>query len=260
MNQNPIAETQPTILPDKSESKPINQTTQVVPEALNPEPNSKSNNWVRILTFVIIGLVVIFGAVYFGVLIGEKQNPENLPVAVQPQDNPDVEESPAANPTTQPTTVASNDSTTLPTATPKADPTENWETYTNTEYDYTIKYPATFKTQAGSTGAGILEAPSNTRNLFIYNPSEELSYKNRYIEIENIQLEPTYNSEWIRTTVTLASKDAVKLVDSSKSSNFDIYIVPLKNDQDLIQIYVTNDKDKQIIANQILSTLKFVQK
>jgi hypothetical protein len=226
MNQNPLPETQPNISPEQSES-----------QLSTPNSTNSSKN----ILIIILGIITITGAIYSGYYFGKKEVRDNQPIAVQETNTPIavIKES-------EPTTIT------------EVDPTKDWNSYTNTEYNYTIKYPSTFKTQIGSAGAGTTEAPPNARNLFIYNPEEEISYINRYVDIEIIQLEPTYNNEWIRTTIPLAGKNVTKLVNSSQTSNFDIYLVPINNNQGMIQIYVSNDTNKELLSKQILSTFEFV--
>ncbi|OGM15749.1 hypothetical protein A2V56_02325 [Candidatus Woesebacteria bacterium RBG_19FT_COMBO_42_9] len=131
-----------------------------------------------------------------------------------------------------------------------------WQTYTNTEYYYSIKYPPTFRTQVISSESGTTEAPPNARSLYIYNPDIEEPYVNRHISLEVLGLPPTYGSEWTSTQISLGDKDATKLVNS-KSGNFDIYLVHLDNNLGVVEIYVSNMEDKRTVSNQILSTLRF---
>lgn len=140
---------------------------------------------------------------------------------------------------------------------PITDPTANWKIYINSEYGYSIKYPQTFKTQVLAAGAGEKEASPDVRNLFIYNPETKDPYLNRYINLEFLQLEPTYSSEWTKTEVIIGNKSATKLINSNQASDFDIYLVRLENNKGLLEIYVSNSKDKTSTANQILSTFQF---
>lgn len=144
-----------------------------------------------------------------------------------------------------------------PSLTPTSETTANWKTYINSEYGFTVKYPRTFKTQVIAAGAGTKEAPQNARNFYIYDPELEESYLNRYINFEVLGLEPIYGEEWIRTQTTIGGISAVKLVVSTTSSNFDVYLVELGSNQGIIEIHVSNSKDKKNTADQILSTFKF---
>jgi hypothetical protein len=137
--------------------------------------------------------------------------------------------------------------------------TSDWETYTNTEYNYNIKYPVTFTTQVLAAGAGNKTAPPDARNLFIYNTDTDDPYTNRYINIEAFQIEPTYTEDWTKTQVVLNGQVATKLTDSNQSSDFDIYLVNLVNNQGVLEIYVSNTQDKKQLSNQILSTFEFTK-
>ena len=136
---------------------------------------------------------------------------------------------------------------------PTPDPTANWKTYTNTA-GYSIKYPASFTTQLIAAGAGNKEANAETRNLFIYKSDAPEPYLERYINLEIFQVKPTYNQGTI-TKTTLDNKTVEKIV--IPDAKFDIYSAQLVN-KGFIEIYVLSDPTKKEVANQILSTFKFV--
>jgi hypothetical protein len=158
MNKNTLPETQP-----------INQ---VVPEDIISEPNSSSIRWVNILSIAILGLIVVLGAVYAGFYLGKKQAVEKLPVSVQPQDNLIIEGPPSTNPTTQPNPVDSNNLTTL--TIPSDDPSDNWETYTNSTYNFFIKHPSNWISKKYSS--------SDNRIPYLKNPDNNYGIHFSYIK------------------------------------------------------------------------------
>lgn len=215
------------------------------PEESNPQHSMPGSiNWSKTLLYITLGVIVVLVAMYVGYYLGKKQVIDNQKTSNQI----DV---------LNETTSTSNE--TSPTAIPESDQPEDWKTYTNTEYNFTIKFPPTFSTQVGSAGAGTMEAPTNARNLYIYNLDEDPSYVNRYVDIEYLQLEPTYSDEWTKNTMPLADKNVTKLVNSNQTSSFDIYLIPLENSEGLLQIYVSNEENKEQLSNQILSTLEFAE-
>ena len=140
---------------------------------------------------------------------------------------------------------------------PSPDPTANWITYENTKYGYSFKYPFPFKTQVLAAGAGPKEAPPNARGLYVYDSEIEEPYINRYINLEVLGYDKSYSAEWTKTSVSVGGRDITKLVDSSLTSDFDIYIAVVNQSWPL-EIYVPNTQNKKSLANQILSTFKFL--
>ena len=85
------------------------QETTVAPE-INIKPKTK-NNFFKIFLLVILGLLILAGAVYAGMNIGKKQTP--------PEITPPVAE-----------------------VFPTSDPTAGWETYKNTKFNFSFMYPS----------------------------------------------------------------------------------------------------------------------
>jgi len=108
-------EIQPSILP-------------VQPSPKNPPvvPTLPPTNWLKILSFTILGLIIVTGSIFFGIQIGKNQTPSQQPIGVQP--------------TASPTQIVINP-TALPTGNPTINPTGNWKTYINTKYNYSLQYP-----------------------------------------------------------------------------------------------------------------------
>ncbi len=110
--------------------------------------------------------------------------------------------------------------------------TDNWKSYTNTTYGYSIKFPQEFKSQDIAAGVGNIEASPNATNIYIYNSSDAEQYLNRYISIEFLQLEPGNNI----------------------NDNFNVY--KFRTKKGFIEIMVTKDKSKSELANKIYATFK----
>lgn len=142
--------------------------------------------------------------------------------------------------------------------TPTTETATNWKTHTNSDYNFIVKYPPTLKSQVLAAGAGTKEALQNARSFYIYDPELEETYINRYISFEVLGIEPSYGEEWTKTQTTVGNKTATKLINSISSSNFDVYLVELNDDQGIIEIYVSNSKDKKVVVDQILSTFQLI--
>lgn len=206
---------------DKPIASPANKTSLLLPV---------------LITFVISGAVFGLGGYYVGVQTITQQNSGQI---------------------TNPTLTPQNPSPS-PSAQAQPQSPENEEiTYTNSQYGFSIQFPQGFTTQVEAAGSGTQEAPQNARNFYVYKLGEVEPYINRYVNFEILSLAPSYPEHWTKTQTTIAGKTATKLVDSSKASNFDIYIVELNDGQGVIEIYVSNAPDKLAVANQILSTFKF---
>lgn len=105
----------------------MTEQTQEIPEKpvqseeVFGTPPKKSN--LRIVLLVVLGLVVVAGAVYAGVKIGKKQIQPNV----------------VAEPTIVPTTIPQETE-----VSPAPDETASWKTYESINY-YSIKYPSRLK-------------------------------------------------------------------------------------------------------------------
>jgi hypothetical protein len=56
----------------------------VQPLSLSPIPVSPSNNWSKILLFIILGLMTVAGLVFIGIEVGRGQALNQRLVAIQP--------------------------------------------------------------------------------------------------------------------------------------------------------------------------------
>lgn len=99
-----------------------------------PPPVPKSFNWLKIVIFIFLGILIIVGSVFVGIKIGKKQ-PTNLQ---------QITEQPTSIPTNnQPiSTVEINIS---PTITPTTEPIIGLKTYTDNKYGFSFSYPQSWK-------------------------------------------------------------------------------------------------------------------
>ena len=193
-------------------SEVVNTGIQETQETNPASAPSESNKWLKIVLLGVFGLIIAGGLVFAGYWYGKNSKLKTQSAKLNP---------PAGGQNLSPTETPAVIS--IPTSTSTPDPTANWQTYINSEYGYSIKYPIALKTQVVAAGAGTREAPPNARELYIYNPEMEESYMNRYINLEALGSELTRSNEWTRTQVRLGGKSATKLVNSNQTSDFDIY-------------------------------------
>jgi len=124
----------------------------------NPQPEPQveirtqpAKPWLKIILFLVLGLVLAGGLVWGGVQIGKKQTP------VVSQLTPTPREIPTPTPTTVVIPTQIPIATSTPMSTPTSDPTANWKTYTNTKYGYSIKYPPETRVEEGPAGGERLQ-------------------------------------------------------------------------------------------------------
>lgn len=100
---------------------PVSTTPQPVPAASPPptktptSPKSKKKLWI-VLIIIVLFLIIVGGASAFFIIQESSQTPTPTPTPV------------------------------LQTPTPTSDPTADWQTYTNTEFGFSFKYPQNMKT------------------------------------------------------------------------------------------------------------------
>lgn len=156
------------------------------------------------------------------------------------------------------TMLASYQPTPTPLVSPKPtaqadDPTANWKTYTNLKYGYSIKYPLGFSTEQ-IVAESQSEANTISRSFFVFQTGSSSPYEERYINFEFTDIEPSYDQGTV--TQTILNGYSVKKVVLPNMS-FDIYSI--KNSEgNFIEVYVSNNSTRSAIANQILSTFKFL--
>lgn len=111
------------------------QEKPIQPEVVSEIPQNK--NFFKTVLLVVLGLIVVAGAVYAGYQIGRRSlSPREFLIPPKPITTqiPVVETSPSPTP----------------------DPTANWKTYTNIKYRYSVKFPINFKATEMGMGTGNL--------------------------------------------------------------------------------------------------------
>ncbi len=104
----------------ENEIQPSIPPVQPLPQA--PPITPSSTNWSKILSFTVIGLIVVAGSVFVGIQIGKNQTPNQQSIVAQTTASPTRA---AVNPTIQPTVI----------------PTSNLKTLTSDQFRFTLKYP-----------------------------------------------------------------------------------------------------------------------
>ncbi len=87
---------------------------------------SKSNRSL-IIAFVGVGSLLVVASLFVGIQIGKNQVPNSIPIAIEQTSKPvaDLIETP-------------------PSASPFSAPAENWQSYSNSKYGFSLQYPENF--------------------------------------------------------------------------------------------------------------------
>lgn len=189
-------------------------------ESVVPEPTQKSfPKWPLVLLF---GLLLGIGSV-----LAWQKYQSTRSVLVAP--------SPLASP--KPTAEA-------------GDPTADWKTYKN-DAGFSFKYPENFIAEEPAQ-FGSPSANPKSVSLFVYNPNSPMPYYNeRYINVDIDKIKP--NLPGAPTPATVGNTPATKYTITT--INFDAYLIQVGSNY--IDIYVSNDPSRTVLAHKILATFKF---
>lgn len=194
---------------------------------------SKKFLWLGGLTVLTLGIAIgIFGAKF----LNQKQSQPPLVLA------------PIPTPTPAPNLYREPDGSAA---------TADWKTYTNTKYSYLIQHPSNLKTQVLAAGATNQDASINSDHIFIFDPSSQEPYLERYIEIQPLGQAPVYGTEWQREDIKINGINVAKFINPNPDT-FVIYRVAIPNTPGELEIMVTKNPKRNTMADQILSTFKFL--
>ena len=212
------------------------------PETGQPIPTSpaslKQNNKSSIVVMVLVFVLMAGGLVYLGYQNDQLQ--QRLNQLLDQQAN-------QIKPSPTPTSTQTS---------PTIDQETSWNTYNNTKYNYSLKFPQSFKTQVLAAGAGNLEATANSDHIFVYDRSSQEPYLERYIEVQPVGQAATYGEEWQRSEVKIGATNAIRY-EKQDPNTFTIYRSAIPNTSGELEIYATKSPLKKDLAKQILETLKF---
>lgn len=229
----PPNQTQPLVPPIASPppmfSPPINPVPP--PQPFQTQPQPKKN--LKGLLLAVIFLFLFAGLAFAGIKLWQTG-------VIFKKNTKTVEES-------SPTPIES---------TPTLDPTADWKTYTNTQYDYQISYPPEFFPHCNAAGCLNSPAVSNSISLYIVKSSETESYINRYVDLEILGVLPATSTNQSSVQTTLSGYSATKV--TTNNAPFVTYYLKNPAQNGYLQIMVTTTADKVTIADQILSTFKFI--
>lgn len=231
--------------------KPDQQIPQAKPFAFKPPPRYIGKNLIIIVAFLVI---ISLGSTTY-MLLSPKQNINPSPINSINEiiTLPSVTPESKASVLNLDATPAKITQTATSSATPTTDPTNNWNTFTNSNYKYSVKYPLDWTVQ----NLGQLEP--KVPDYVVFNPKNAtstakmitISYSTRTYD-EAMAIGAT-NSEIIKVGTISAAK---KIEQDSNRNEVIHIIIPLKNNTNTLIFYAKSAY--KTIFDQMLPTLKFL--
>lgn len=228
-----------TINPDQQPNINSQPQTNLTPttSSTSKKPCCKGIIWLGVS---IILLALIGGGVWFFLNINKPQ-----PISVQP--NP----------------IASTSAT--------LDQTADWKTYTNTDFNFSVKYPDTIQINKAGEG-GPANTYINIPNIQTNDSAEKTLIIFYYVtdETPEDKVNTLIEQNRLDTTTTVVKMSSEKYENNniqgikliSKFSNLTRYQIFLKHNKAMYQFVINaslnNDITTQAIVDQILSTFKFL--
>ena len=138
---------------------------------------------------------------------------------------------------------------------PTSSPTDNWKTYTNTAYGYSVQFPSSWRTQLIAAGAGDQEALPNSRHVDFFDPNIKTNDPSTgaskgVITIQYFDLLPEQFSD-TPYDYQIGNAKAIKKEN--------VYYVKANRGILEILVLLPENKQEEPTFNQILSTLNFIQ-
>ena len=257
--------------------QPVKQTPPVAPS----QPTTSSyyggkRNWIKLGLIYLAVALVLYGGIYYFVLSKKGSNPYSS--------NYNYNQTPTAYQSSP---------------TPTTDPTANWKTYANTQYSFSLKYPADWYVKTvndhpnalldlafyDTTDTGMWGGLFNGLHIEIYDYNQGLTLSD-YVNQQVIKpyvsykksVDPAYSENQIKTDMlTIDGIPAVKVSGIWGASNLSgelakmvtpsergPYVFALKNGKLLVWHWQGNPDGNQFsqdlqIFSTILSTFKFTQ-
>jgi uncharacterized protein YxeA len=230
---------EPNIPEQPAQSIQTIQETPVQQPISETPPKSGKSKFILIAIAIIVLIVVGAGSYYLG------QKSKNI----QPQ-----------------ISIIKNTPTPTQAPTPTSDPTVNWKTYTNPEYNYSFKNPTNWQELSDSTV---------DKAIFRLNPvDEKVSSGDYWLEVDVLKkwykgsIESTNMENWLSEqmnmhkdyeNVSVANQKGIKYIQTPTSQSPGNIIYDFVKNGYGYSIAILYIKQNDGIGEQILSTFKFSQ-
>src|SRR3990172_9459660 len=152
---------------------------------------------------IITTLAVIFLTIGLGFLFLAKSTPAPQPSPTPPPAIPN----PQPNQSAYPSSVGTD-----------------WEIYSNSKYNYSLKYPAGWATIINATPTSKSETLPDATSLDIFDSAAQKSYPEGVMTIQYLSQTPDFPS-MTKTDVNIAGKNGQKLVGTEQGLTKEIYLI-----------------------------------
>ncbi|HEC65770.1 MAG TPA: hypothetical protein ENI23_10770 [bacterium] len=274
MPDQPVSQPQPNLAPpDTEKSMADPQSATEIPKP--PQPKRKT-------PFLIVLVIVLFTSILF-IPIPHYQSPDNLRCKPGQECKTGWLFNPSLYRSLVDFILQTNRSETIPltSPTPTPDPTANWETYTNQEYQYSLKYPPEWKLDTSSSQSTYLtinEGPlkeitrgEDTQVMVPIEPRDPEKYARITISDTGTSAKTVQEiaSEWRGEPVestTVGEHEAAKVLQQPATNGeplvegsytLSIFVKNNKGTILLLQLETANLTKYEPIFDQILSTFEF---
>ena len=206
-----------------------------------PPTESKSTDWTKIILAAVLGFGLLAGSAYAGYWYGTQQ--------VQPVEEPTPVVS-QPTPTPEPTTP------------PVTDPTTGWVKYTNSEYNFEMRYPTSWEVLSEGWGAGTSEGDAKSKyQVALGENSTLLSIliikSDQYQTFESLSKVPNLPSGPATvissSEVVVGGIRALYIIQDNDSEG----VVMLDTAKNMVVLEIIGSGNRETF-NQILSTFKFL--
>ncbi|MBI2039853.1 hypothetical protein HYT18_02165 [Candidatus Microgenomates bacterium] len=112
-------------------------------------------------------------------------------------------------------------------------PTEvgpDWETYENTKYGYSIKYPPFWATIINVTPTSGKETLETATSLDIFDSAAQKSYPDGVMTIQYLSTAPSSPASFSRSEITLNGLKVQKFAGTEDNLHIEIYLIPSGDD------------------------------
>lgn len=156
-----------------------------------------------------------------------------------------------ASPSPQPVGIPAD-----PNQTPSPTSVADFETYTNTKYGYSIKFPLGWATQIVITPETKTETLDIATGVDIFDSAAQKSYPEGVMTIQYLPSSPTLPGNLAKSEIKLASKSVQKYEGDEKGLHIETYVLPLSSGVLQMDVrYLLGDSIKQTFE-AMLSTLQ----
>lgn len=131
----------------------------------------------------------------------------------------------------------------------------DWETYSNTKYNYSIKYPAGWATIINVTPASKNETLPDATSLDIFDSAAQKSYPEGVMTIQYLSSSPDFPN-MTKTDVNIGGKNGQKLTGSEQGLTKETYLIPQSSGVVEIDIRYSPGDSIKATFDAMLSTLK----